>query len=222
MATLEDLHRMEEYLGREMPDLKIAFKDQSWLHLLIGVVLFPFNPNYLTTYATTLGSTVYFPSKDSYEKDPTSSMVTLAHELVHVYDAKHSPFFRLAYLFPQVLVVIPLVLSLACSSWFLLGLLVAAPWPAKWRVSYELRGYGMNLAFWTWRKARIPPEYTEEIAQYFVGLDYFHMSWNKAYVRRSLEATRQQAEQGALSTIKPYSIVHDFLKYNGMIPRNDE
>lgn len=268
-ATLGQLKRLEDHLREQVSDLKVAFKDQSWYHKFIGAMVYPFNPRYLTSYTTTIGSTVYFATQEAYEANPESSMITLSHEFVHICDSKKNPFFKLAYMFPQVLALAPIIaFSLVSSGWLtllliggymagallskknkflglafiglslglftvlsvvlfkwlsliLLGILVVAPWPAHWRTYYELRGYGMTLAYREWRKIENPPEYIDSLVKLFVGPPYFYMSWSANDVRRTLEATRQQAEQGALDNVKPYSVVQDFLFHNGLISRND-
>lgn len=197
-------------------------------HKILGVLVRPFIPNY-AKYVTTVGSIVYFPSRVYYETKPEQSLTTMAHEFVHVYDSQKSKVFKLAYLFPQILVMLP-ILGLILMAWsttrpiafsLLPGLLAIAPWPAPWRVEYELRGYGMTVAVMEWRKKTIPEGGLSVIVDQFVGPAYYYMSRNRAYIQRNLEATRQQATQGALSKIKPYSVVYDFFYSYGMIPRND-
>lgn len=270
--TLDDVKRFEDWLRREIPDLRVVFKDQSWYHKAIGWLLYPFNPGYMTSFITTMGSAIYYPSKASYEANPAGTLSVLAHEFVHIYDSKHDRFYKLAYLFPQVLAIIPIVLYaiLAGASAWILGLLVAgyfagvyvmkagrrktglavigasvitflvlgilltkwlalillglavlAPWPAPWRVHYELRGYSMNVGVSEWCKYVMPSDYLDRLVRMFVGPAYCYMSWRRGPIQRHLEATRQQAQQGALNRIKPYSIVYDFLYNHGFVPRNE-
>jgi hypothetical protein len=265
---LATLKRFEAALQIVYPDLSVKFKDQSWTQKLLGLLM-AFNPAYMTDYITTFGSTIYFPSQAYYEANPEASLNTVAHEFVHVYDSKRTLWFKLSYLFPQVLVLIPAIVYCALVgrySWvltipaigyfascllfkyskmafgailglsfmtflalgwlytgwhmlILLGLLALAPWPAPWRVQWELRGYGMNLAVTQWMYKSVPTAEREFQISLFTGPAYFYMSWDQAAVEKNLEATRQQAAAGVLQTIAPYSTVYDFLSSNMLVAR---
>jgi len=267
-VTVDTLKRFESRLREEVPTFKVAFKDQAWSQRLMGFFVTPFNPTFSTDFITTVRDTVYFPTQEYYERDPQASLVTLAHEFVHVWDYKQTPWFRLSYIFPQILVVVPILVygllagrnawllaipiigyALACfvakktkigfcmvlgllfalllglgweyTGWHLLtllGLVVVAPWPAPWRTKWELRGYGMSISMYQWLGAgssdlgKLRGIYTS----YFVGPAYYFMSWTAESVDKNLEATRQQAEAGALQTIAPYSIAYEFLRSSGL------
>src|SRR5579859_3016444 len=92
---------------KDFPDLKIAYKDQSTFMKFLGAILF-FNKDFKTTYITTLGSTIYFPSKEFVDADPVNNTIVLMHELVHMADAKKYTrfFFSLSYLLPQLLSIL--------------------------------------------------------------------------------------------------------------------
>ncbi len=263
----ETLKQFEETLRKEVPGLKIKFKDESWIQRFVGLLTYPFNHRY-QNYKTTFGKTVYFPTRDSYYKSDTS-YIMLAHEFVHVWDAERDKLFRLKYVFPQVLVVLPL-LAYAVLAWpftwillipvvgyvlgaalapktmtlfilcmvlsglltiglgwhftgwkilLLLGLVFLAPFPSPWRKEFELRGYGMNIAILQWMDGRVPSERMETIVRQFVGPAYFFMSWDRADILRTLEATRQQAQLGALQRISPYGLVFDFLYSRRLLHR---
>jgi len=257
----ETLSQFQTTLRQEAPNLKIAFKDQSRIQKLLGALLYPFNPTYLTEYVSTFGSTIYFTTPEFYAKAPNGNFTTIAHEFVHIYDSQRDPLFRLKYLFPQILVVVPLAvygwlagrhawilafslvgyvvgallaprsrkvfvgasvfgivatlaLAIIVTKWkalALLGLVVLAPWPAPWRVEYELRGYGMTLAVTQWVRGSVPDDFKKLIVEQFTGPAYYFMSWNRPAIERTLEATRQQAQVGALQRLSPYTEVYDFL-----------
>lgn len=263
------LDLFEAELRQAVPDLRIKFKDESWVQKLVGAVLYPFNPGYLKDYTTTFGSTVYFPSREFYRKNPLGSLIVLAHEFVHISDSQTDKLFRVKYMLPQGYAVLPLLLygvlawshawllalpvagyvlgSFACRKskaaflvavaaglgsllffgWLLtgwkllvmLGLVAVAPWPSSGRTGYELRGYGMTVAVIQWISGRVRKETLSGMADEFVGPGYFYMSRDRAYIERTLEATRQQAEAGALQGISPYSTVYDFLYRHGMVLR---
>lgn len=264
------LKSFENELRQEVPDLQIKFKEESRTQKLLGFLIRPFNPTYMTRYVSTFGSTVYFPTREGYESDPARSFGVMAHEFVHIWDSKRDPWFKLKYMMPQALGMLPilaygllaglhawillvpllgylfgcllvnhskvvfwtvLVGSLAATLWLgglltgwylliLLGLGILAPWPAHWRVKYELAGYGMNMAIVQWRSASTPPPtFLRDLTRYFTGPGYYFMSWSGGDVERSLEATRQQAQMGVLQKMAPYSIVYDFLFRAGHLPR---
>lgn len=129
------------------PSLKIRYKDQSWFMKLIGFLLF-FNKSFMTSYTTTIGSTVYFPNEAFTKTRPVSAAVVLLHELVHVWDAQKlsRPVFFFLYLFPQILA--PLSLLLLLVSWKIaipLFILFALPIPSYFRMHFEKRAYLTSL-----------------------------------------------------------------------------
>jgi hypothetical protein len=130
------------------PDLQIKYKDQSWFMKLIGKLIYFFNKSFMTSYTTTIGSTVYFPTESFVKVRPVSAAVVLLHELIHVYDAQRlsKPIFYFLYLFPQILALFCLPLFLV--SWKIalpLVLLFAAPLPAYFRMQFEKRAYLTSL-----------------------------------------------------------------------------
>jgi|SRR5579885_1002689 len=129
------------------PDVKIAYKDQSTLMKILGFLLF-FNPAFMTSYITTLGSTIYFPSQTYVNAHPVSSLVVLLHELTHVKDEKKisKVLFSLAYLLPQLLVLLFLPL-LFIFGWkvALFSLIFLAPLPAYFRMIFEKRAYMTSI-----------------------------------------------------------------------------
>jgi hypothetical protein len=110
------LGRFEECVREHIPDFKVAFKSDSKVQKCLAFLMFPFAPKYGTDFITTIGSTVYFPSQAYYEKDPMGNFITLAHEFVHMWDAKRNPWFKVSYLFPQILVVLPVLLFVALAG----------------------------------------------------------------------------------------------------------
>lgn len=133
-------------LKANLPSFNVKFKNNSTLMKIIGYLLF-FNKSFMTSFTTTIGPTVYFPTEKHLENE-LSSMKTLAHEYVHAKDAKKfsSTIFSLLYLLPQILA--PLMLFFMFIHWALglsLFLLFLAPLPAPGRAYFELRGYTMSL-----------------------------------------------------------------------------
>ena len=111
---------------------------------IIGSLLF-FNKEFMTTFTTTIGSTVYLPSKATVEKSPISYSMVLLHELVHIYDANKHKSFSLLYLFPQILALLSLPLLLISWKLALPMLLFLLPIPAYFRMHFEKRAYMISL-----------------------------------------------------------------------------
>jgi hypothetical protein len=128
------------------PNLKIKYKDESLLMKTIGKIMF-FNKSFMTSFTTTLGSTIYYPNSNFVKARPISSSVILLHELVHVHDANKftMPLFSFLYACPQILVL--LFFPLLFVNWYVaLGaLLFAAPLPAYFRMYFEKRAYFTSL-----------------------------------------------------------------------------
>lgn len=121
---LATLHEFEDEIRKTIPGFRVAFKDESKLQALTGFFVRPFNPTYDTRYVTTLGTTVWFSSRKVYEDSPSKSFSLLAHEFVHLVDGRAQPvWFRLSYLFPQLLgplVLVPYGILAGRNAWLLL------------------------------------------------------------------------------------------------------
>ncbi len=119
MKTLdtETLTAFEAVIRKEVPEFKVAFKDESKLMAVLGFLSYPFNSAFMERYTTTWGNTVYFPSKAFYLDKPGPSFRILAHEFVHLCDSKRHPVtFKSSYMFPQLLALLPL-LAYAILAW---------------------------------------------------------------------------------------------------------
>lgn len=135
-------------LKKKTPDLEIKFKDESFLMKVIGLILF-FNPGFMRGFVTTIGKTIYFPSRqDLLLRTEDSAIATIAHEYQHVKDYEKNPFwFMFSYLFPISLLPLA-ILSFIFLPWFVslaLCLLTLAPLPAYWRTKWEVKGYTMSM-----------------------------------------------------------------------------
>ena len=139
----------EDVTKRHAPEAKIVSKSGSWLMRAIGLVLKPFNPEFMTAYITTIGQTIYVPD-DFSEQDEFQALSVIAHETQHIIDyKKNRVLFTLGYLFPQFLALFALLGVFGFFNpwmflWFLsLGFL--APIPAPWRYRAELNGYRVSI-----------------------------------------------------------------------------
>lgn len=163
---MSDLQHFISLLQREVP-LKIKYKDESWEMYLLHFLVKWFNPNFMTDYTTVIGYTVYFTSKEFVEQYPRQAMQILAHEAVHLLDTKRLTFtlFALAYLFPQVLVVLAFLFPL--SAYYLFFLLFALPLPAPFRAYFEAKAYSLDII--------LGKRSVEDTVQYFTTWDYYKM-----------------------------------------------
>jgi hypothetical protein len=112
-------------ITKDHPSFKIRYKNESRLMRLLAVLAYPFNETFADGYITTLGSTVYFPSRADVEQDYYAAADTLAHEGVHIYDAqKHGIWFTLSYALNQI-ALLPLMVAFAIlGSWMPVAALV--------------------------------------------------------------------------------------------------
>lgn len=99
-------------LEREIPGFRVVRKDQSRLHRAIDVALRIVTlgqmRNYLSSYQTTIGKTVYVTS-DWESTDPLQRYVTMRHEAVHLRQFRTLTLPVMAVLY----VLLPLPLGLA-------------------------------------------------------------------------------------------------------------
>ena len=128
------------------PNLKVKYKDESWFMKLLGYILF-FNKSFMTDYTTTIGSTIYFPSRAKVEARQLSSIIVLLHELVHIYDSQKLTklLFGFLYLSPQILAPLSLLLWLINWKIAMIGFVLLLPIPAYFRMYFEKRAYTASL-----------------------------------------------------------------------------
>lgn len=135
-----------EEARKYFPDLQVKYKDESLFIKFLGTLLF-FNKDFMTSYTTTIGSTIYFPNRDFVKLRDNSSTVILLHELVHVKDSNKigKLLFSSLYLSPQILALLCLPLLLVSWKISLLFLLFALPFPSYYRMHFEKRAYLSSL-----------------------------------------------------------------------------
>jgi hypothetical protein len=162
---------------RDSERVSIGFKNESRMMRTIGRLMF-FNPTFMTTFTTTIGETVYYPSREYVERNYFNAWNILAHEVVHISDYRESKpkwLWMLKYGFPQILAVFALLAPILWSWWPLLALLFLAPLPAPWRTSAEMRGYAMSMAVWYWYfHSGIPLGMKIDITGNFTGPQYYY------------------------------------------------
>lgn len=148
-TELENTFDLDVLLSKariQYSQVNIAYKDESNFMKIIGKLMF-FNKDFMTHYITTIGNTVYYPSRDFVKNNRVDAYMTFLHELVHVHDSKkYSHFlFSLAYLLPQLLflLVIPLLFIFGWKA--LLCSLFLLPLPAYFRMNFEKRAYTISI-----------------------------------------------------------------------------
>lgn len=212
-------------IEKHVPGFQLSFKDESWSQCLLGRIVGLFNKEYMSSFTTTLGRTVYFPSRKFFESSADRSFTILSHEFVHLWDAKQRGiWFGVSYLLPQVLAV-PLffasLLGLFWSTWTLLFLVASGicllPWPAKWRSDWESRGYTMTLAVTQWAVQSISVHQQESIAENFYGPNYYYMLRGKQKALDLIAARVAYIESKQIELDAPYRIVHAFLEERGLL-----
>ena len=129
------------------PDMRVAYKDESTFMKTLGKILF-FNKSFMNDYTTTIGSTVYFPTRKFVEQKPINAAIVILHEMMHIDQAKkYSKYlFSFLYLFPQIsfLIFLPL-LFLSWKIFLPLLILSALPIPAYFRSYFEQQAYSVSL-----------------------------------------------------------------------------
>ena len=201
------------------PDVQIKFKDESKFMKILKKVMF-FNKNF-PRYTTTIGSNIYFTSREEFQYRekyaPKGLFGTIAHEYVHMWDDKQSRWFKLKYLFPQILTIFSLLALLSFISplfiVFLAFLIFAYPFHSEGRTEAELRGYTMSLLV-DRLIDNVKPEDNIRLSHIVSNFNtgaYYYMCKDVHYVRSELirRANMNPEELG-----QPYEKVASILRSN--------
>lgn len=203
------------YARQYVPKFKIVFKDKSPFMKFLSVLFF-FNKNFMDGYIATIGYTIYMPTETEYLEHQEGYLEVLTHEFVHMMDyKKYNLLFPLSYLFPQLLVIFSLFSLMAIHyshAWLfcLLFLVFIMPFPAYFRMYWELRGCVMNAAFNYWRYG-FQPEVTDYLDR-FTDLGYYFMWPFKTNTKNRLRVALDKIKDNSILADKPYRVVSDFLK----------
>ena len=147
--TTSPLDLMVEDLREHIPQLEIRYKDSSKFMKLLGFLLTPVNPTFMTKFVTTVGTRVYFPNRKHIVDLPTDSMAVLAHEFVHMWDEEKEGSLKYvhSYLSPQLYFALTILAYCSLVSWIpgvvFIGGYLASCWAAK---SNRIAGYGALAA----------------------------------------------------------------------------
>lgn len=117
--------------------------------------------------------------------------------------------------------LLALILTYSLTGWltllFLAGLAMLGPWPSRGRTKSELRGYGMNVALYTWtRGAMVEDVVIDGITKQFTGPNYWFMSRNAEKVKSALRAVSMRALAGNITEM-PYVLVQQTLAKYGLV-----
>ena len=165
-----------------------------------------FNPGFMTDYITTIGRTIYFPSREDILDGKQWDV--LAHEGIHLRDHHEHPIlFNLSYGFPQILALLSFgAIGAFWNLWFLLFLfflVAAAPFPAPWRARSERRAYIMSMVCDVIRNGTnyvTSPFYIESMADIYTGSGYYFMRWSKKQALATAELDAFYAASLVLGT----------------------
>jgi hypothetical protein len=139
------IYRALANYGMAVHAMQIRFKDESFSMRALGKLLF-FNNKFTSSFTTTIGRTIYFPSRQWCAEDPGRASSVLAHELVHIDQyAQWNLGFVVGYLFPQVLALLS-VLAIWFGPVALAFLLFLLPLPAPLRARFEAQAYNTSIA----------------------------------------------------------------------------
>jgi hypothetical protein len=127
--TKADLVLLKSIIEADIPTFKVGFKDKSPTMKALGFLASPFNPEFMSRYITTWGTGVFFPTEKFFLDDPAKSFRILAHEYVHLWDSKKHATFKLGYMFPQILALLPMLVYAMLA------------WPHPWIALLPLLSY---------------------------------------------------------------------------------
>lgn len=168
---------------RSAGKVTIKYKNESRTMKLIGLIA---GREFMDNTTSTVGETIYYPSRSWVERDYSRAWECLCHELVHVFDYRNTTprwLYLVKYLFPHWLVIGALLAPILWVWWPLAFLVFLAPIPSPWRLQYEMRGYGMTMAVWYWYKGSgIPTALKADIAKILTSSAYYWMSWSGTHV----------------------------------------
>lgn len=217
MNETEKFQDIVQHVRYFAPKFNTVLKTESKFHRIIGWFFNKLgNPNYATSYWTTIGQTVGRPNVCNTGEFVDEWQV-IAHEGRHAADAQKLGviLFTLIYLFPlwigvlgclYGLALIPVLFLGAPASllWGLLLLLGLLPVPALGRTILEIRGYMVSLAvrFWSGKITDKETTINWTVSQ-FTGFNYYFMFPFKGLLTRYFNKKYEQLQTGTLK-LDPY------------------
>lgn len=120
MKTKADFDELVELVKKHIPSFCIKNKKDSWFQKFVGILLWPINQKYMTSYITVMFNTMWMP--EGWEEWSYTTLYNiLRHEFVHLLDAKRY------------------------HVWFLFSYLFVLPFVFTFRAHWEMRGYTQSL-----------------------------------------------------------------------------
>ena len=196
MANLDTkLINLLSAIRSEFPDFKAKYKDESRLMRILSHILF-FNKGFMTNFITTLGNTIYFPTKGWIKEDQFRAIVVISHEWMHMKDDhKWGILYKFGYLSPQIFAILAILAPISpIFSGFLAFL---CPIPSPIRAYFELRAYAIGNAVGWWIY-KIEPDW-DRISQNFTNSSYFWMFPFKKLVINRLKSDFERAKKNDLT-----------------------
>lgn len=216
------LRLLEGAIKKRIPQFEVRWKNKgpgSAGQKVISRLIWLFNRQYMTEYISTFYPRVYWPSSLDYWKNPASSLETLAHEGVHLFDGHdHRFWFGFSYLLPALFALLSLgaLAAIWASNWFLLFLAALAcllPLPAYWRMRWELRGYAMSMAVDAWRNGSVTAATKRMTLDNFTGSAYYFMWPFRKGMERRLDEAEKSIHNGDILQWSPlFPQVHRICK----------
>lgn len=225
MSTEETKKIIDLYLKevgqKHDKNASIKFKKQSWVLRFVRPILELFNKYYWDDYITTLGSTVYVPDDWFEQGDIKSRLEIIAHEVIHIIQAKKQTSFvhGLLYLFPQSLGLFSLLALLAIPFglgwlWSLLFLLCLAPLPAPFRYMKEIEAYRVRILFFKYAYYNSPELIKwakQDIVKYLSKSDYYFCWPFPKAILKDLNKTEEKFDK------EFYQEILTFLERHGLL-----
>ncbi|MDP2685243.1 MAG: hypothetical protein Q8P20_09500 [bacterium] len=191
----------------------------------------------MTKFVTTIGYTVYVPTRESIADMGAESFAVLAHEYRHAKDAQKYTriIFGLLYLLPQAigalgllftLILVPLLIF-GIVSWslhllpFILVSLLLLPVPAYFRMKSEVEGYTMsmfvahelqkNRDILAWDRAKLLTIMAQNYNLHFINSNYYYM-WPFGVEKKLIQAAEKILIEELVDSNPIYADVLDALK----------
>jgi len=203
MASLTWLQRFNELrrvLVQVVPGLEIKYKTDSVFWRILPRM-------WSRETTTTMGATIWFPTREYVVQNPRAAFYTLAHEGVHVFSFYAGPVAHvLGYAFPQILIaplgVAAIVLGASGSLWWILlavlALTALAPWPAPFRANEEAKAYTMGIAIQYWRGQPKIDRYRRAMAAKLRTWIYWRSVWSKRHSLKLIDSYADRIEGGGI------------------------
>jgi hypothetical protein len=179
---MTSLEAFNEEVRAEFPDYKIVRKSDSlWMKVcdvLLRVITLNQQDRFMSSYTTTIGTTVYTPKVWEDSQDDLAKIITLRHERVHMRQRLRYGLFLYGVLY---FLVLPTVL-------------------AFFRKKFEMEAYEESIratASLRGVKEILKKEYREKMVGHFTSADYF---WIWPF-RKSIEAWFDEAREKVLREI---------------------